>query len=255
MEHNFLTIIFHLPVQWKQYSRRVSLLYIISGKINRAYALKIVKNRECIYFLICFYYSQKVFEYPSSGTVHGCQKHILCDAKQVEHMSLSQNPWFFFWWNIYYCHLLHKGDYCWNPHQKRAERKFWDFPGGPVVNTVLPLQRALVQSLIRELRSHMPDVAAKKRKEKWRLCHQSLALQAKPASSNGARKSLILHVSGFPAFCSCKKQGVISQFSFWFKYSHSRTGSFERQWDSRCSWLRMQSSLLRRKRKHLKQPP
>ena len=161
----------------------------------------------------------------------------------------------FFWWDIYYCHLLHEDDCFWNSHQRRAERKFWDFLGSPVVKTALPLQRALVQSLIRELGSHMPDVAAKKRKEKWRLCHQSLALQEKPASRNRARKSLILHVSGFPAFYSYKKQGVISQFSFWLKCSHSRTGSFERQWDSRCSWLRMQSSLLRRKRKHLEQPP
>ena len=32
----------------------------------------------------------------------------------------------------------------------------WDFPGGPVVQTVLLLQRAWVRSLVRELRSHTP---------------------------------------------------------------------------------------------------
>ena len=39
-----------------------------------------------------------------------------------------------------------------------------DSPGGPVVKiTVLPLQRALVRSLVRELRSHMLHGAAKKK--------------------------------------------------------------------------------------------
>ena len=37
-----------------------------------------------------------------------------------------------------------------------------DFPGGPVVETVLPMQGAEVQSLVRELTSHMPWYAAKK---------------------------------------------------------------------------------------------
>ena len=32
----------------------------------------------------------------------------------------------------------------------------WDFPGGPVVETVLLLQRARVRSLVREVRSHTP---------------------------------------------------------------------------------------------------
>ena len=37
-----------------------------------------------------------------------------------------------------------------------------DFPGGPVVKTPLPLQRAWVPSLIWELRSLMPQGASKK---------------------------------------------------------------------------------------------
>ena len=32
-----------------------------------------------------------------------------------------------------------------------------DFPGGPVVKTMLPLQGGRVQSLVRELRSHKPQ--------------------------------------------------------------------------------------------------
>ena len=41
-----------------------------------------------------------------------------------------------------------------------------DFPGGPVVKTtVLPLKRALVRSLVRELRSHLLHGAAKKKKK------------------------------------------------------------------------------------------
>ena len=142
----------------------MSLLYIITGKINRAFTLKIVKNRECIYFLICFYCSQKVFDYPSSGTVHSYQKHILCDAKQIEHMSSSQNPCFFLMGYLLLS-LLHEDDYFWNLHRNRAEGKFWDFPGGPMVKTAPALQRALVQSLTMERRPYMPGVAAKKEKK------------------------------------------------------------------------------------------
>ena len=40
------------------------------------------------------------------------------------------------------------------------------FPGGPVVDSALSLQGAQVQSLVRELRSHMPHGAAKT-KTKW----------------------------------------------------------------------------------------
>ena len=43
----------------------------------------------------------------------------------------------------------------------------WDFPGGPVVKTLLiPLQGARVQSLVKELRFCMPRGAAKKKKKK-----------------------------------------------------------------------------------------
>ena len=41
-----------------------------------------------------------------------------------------------------------------------------NFPGGPVVKTVLPMQGAWVQSLVRELRSHMLHSTAKKKKLK-----------------------------------------------------------------------------------------
>ena len=39
----------------------------------------------------------------------------------------------------------------------------WDFPGGPVVKTVLPLKRVKVRSLVEELRSHRPLGVAKKK--------------------------------------------------------------------------------------------
>ena len=46
-------------------------------------------------------------------------------------------------------------------HNFSSKSKTWkeagvDFPGSPVVKTVLPKQGAQVQSLIRELRAHMP---------------------------------------------------------------------------------------------------
>ena len=41
----------------------------------------------------------------------------------------------------------------------------WDFPGSPVVKTVIPLQGASVLSVMRELRSHMLHGADKRRKE------------------------------------------------------------------------------------------
>ena len=40
-----------------------------------------------------------------------------------------------------------------------------DFPGGPVVKTLLPLQGARVPALVRELRSRMPRGAAKKKRK------------------------------------------------------------------------------------------
>ena len=43
----------------------------------------------------------------------------------------------------------------------------WDFPGGPVVKTVLPLKRVKVRSLVEELRSHRPLGVAKKKKSCW----------------------------------------------------------------------------------------
>ena len=41
-----------------------------------------------------------------------------------------------------------------------------DFPGGPMVKTLLSMQRTWVQSLVGELRSHMQCGAAKKKKKK-----------------------------------------------------------------------------------------
>lgn len=41
-----------------------------------------------------------------------------------------------------------------------------DFPGGSVVDSLLPMQRAWVLSLIRELRSHMAHGMAQKKKKK-----------------------------------------------------------------------------------------
>ena len=40
--------------------------------------------------------------------------------------------------------------------------EFRDFPGGPMVKTALPMQGPRVQSLVRELRSHMPHGQRKK---------------------------------------------------------------------------------------------
>ena len=45
-------------------------------------------------------------------------------------------------------------------------RLHWDFPSGPVVKTVLPLQGAWLQSLVQELRFHMLQCSQKKKKKK-----------------------------------------------------------------------------------------
>ena len=42
---------------------------------------------------------------------------------------------------------------------------FGDFPGGPVAKTAFSLQRAWVQSLVRELRSHMLIPTLQKKKK------------------------------------------------------------------------------------------
>ena len=44
-----------------------------------------------------------------------------------------------------------------------------DFPGSPVIKTALPLQGTRVQSLVGELRSHMPHGMAKKTKQNIHL--------------------------------------------------------------------------------------
>ena len=49
-------------------------------------------------------------------------------------------------------------------HVKNTEAE--DFPGVPVVKTLLPLQRAQVQSLVGELKSHMPHSVVKQNKTK-----------------------------------------------------------------------------------------
>ena len=36
------------------------------------------------------------------------------------------------------------------------ETNFWKAPGGPVIDSMLPMQGAWVQSLVGELRSHIP---------------------------------------------------------------------------------------------------
>ena len=46
-------------------------------------------------------------------------------------------------------------------HFYYLKKKSKNFPGGPVVKTVLPLQGEEVRSLVRELRSHMPRNIAK----------------------------------------------------------------------------------------------
>ena len=46
-----------------------------------------------------------------------------------------------------------------------SKRQPQDFPGSPVFETVLPMQRVLVQSLVGELRSHILWGTAKKRKK------------------------------------------------------------------------------------------
>ena len=48
-----------------------------------------------------------------------------------------------------------------------------DFPGGPAVKTVLPLQGTWVQSLVGELRSHMPRSTAKKKKKNLKTGKES----------------------------------------------------------------------------------
>ena len=47
----------------------------------------------------------------------------------------------------------------------RNERD-WEFPGGALVKTALSLPRVQVQSLIRELRSHKPHGAIRKKKKR-----------------------------------------------------------------------------------------
>ena len=49
-----------------------------------------------------------------------------------------------------------------------------DFPGGTVAKTVLPMQAAQVQSVVRELKSYMQRTMAKKKKKKGYLAEAAL---------------------------------------------------------------------------------
>ena len=74
------------------------------------------------------------------GSINYLQSHFVCEIAQIQFM------------------------YHVNPSVKNSE--FGGLPWCPVVKTsVLPLQGAQVQSLVRELRSCMPHSRAKKRKE------------------------------------------------------------------------------------------
>ena len=51
--------------------------------------------------------------------------------------------------------------YCWLKGLN-LRAYWWDFPGGPAVETMLPLQGAQVRSLVRKLGSRMPRGVVKK---------------------------------------------------------------------------------------------
>ena len=55
--------------------------------------------------------------------------------------------------------------------------RYRDFPGGPVVKILLPLQGVRVHSLVRELRSCMPHSASKKKRERERKRETASALK------------------------------------------------------------------------------
>ena len=62
---------------------------------------------------------------------------------------------------------------------RRQESLGWDFPGGPVVKTVLPLQKAQVRSLVWKPRSHMPGSMTEKKKENhWTIMEADYIAEA-----------------------------------------------------------------------------
>ena len=82
----------------------------------------------------------------------------------------------------------------------KAERMFWcvgwagGSPGGPVVKTALPLQGTRVQSLVREVRSHMLGGAANKKRKEVFCLPVSVSPGKKPASGNPAKNILIVNI-------------------------------------------------------------
>ena len=63
------------------------------------------------------------------------------------------------------------GKQLWWQQELETEVLEWDFHGSPVVRTSLPVQGVWVQSLIRKLRSHMPQGQKTKTKQK-RYCNK-----------------------------------------------------------------------------------
>ena len=53
--------------------------------------------------------------------------------------------------------------YSWGVTLKKKKKSYGEFPGSPVVRTLLPLKGAQIQSLVGELRSHMLGGVDKKK--------------------------------------------------------------------------------------------
>ena len=70
-------------------------------------------------------------------------------------------------------------------------------PDGPVVKTLLPLQGARVQSLVRDLRSHMPSSVAKKKKKRPHRKYRNgvFALEKNCGSSSNSKNRVSYHVN------------------------------------------------------------
>ena len=92
-----------------------------------------------------------------------------------------------------------------------------DFPGAPVVKTVLPMQGVWVRSLVRELRSHMPHGKKQNAKQK-QYCNKFNKDFKKVRIKNKKQKKKLMMFGGIrgeEVYCYCSSDFRSQQCSFY----------------------------------------
>lgn len=157
---------------------------------------------------------------------------------KAENMSLSQTPYARWHFTLSFASSIRGGITGLESTSEKSREKVWDFLVGPVGTFSFHSWRALVQSLISEPRPNTPVLSFKK-KRKLVVVPPSLGTQVKASLQETEPGKPDLYMSKVSSFHHVRNKVWYPSFPLGSSVVTLRTGSFERQWDSRCSWLRM----------------